>query len=572
MIVTALVRQASAQPAPASSADMPDLSSLGQLAVYSDGRLKSFESFARSMMRLVSGGHEINGQSPVYTYLDMMFRPEDYIRADVIYVKKKPMRAQLAGAIRRGAERADVPDLDARLESFERSGLISEMLLSLPEVSEVVDQWNRDLIRTAKFANMLETALAVKAPRFLVDRWRIVPPASGADTVPWSNMRDVLSAVEPVAQLHGMSADQQRRLVDKWQTLFSTWVDPDPQRTDEGRARAIESAAAVLAAEVAAVSPTSYPDRTRLGWESWYFRAYNLTWIWVFYAIAIIPLLLHVVFRWSAARWIGLGMFVFAFGWHTFALGLRWYVAQRWPNTNMFEAVTTSVWFGGCAALVLEHIVRRRAMASLFALGSAAASMVALMCAYYLPLSLDAGIDNRMPVLHDVWLYIHTNVIIFSYCLIFMAAVSAALYALYRVFGRFGGFGGPDAFARVGGAGSLIVGNSDRGGGMPARGAIGPVLDGTTMILMELSFIMLWAGIVMGAIWADHSWGRPWGWDPKEVFALNTFIVFAVLIHVRLTARDKGMWTAVIAMIGAAVMLFNWIAINFVITGLHSYA
>ena len=92
------------------------------------------------------------------------------------------------------------------------------------------------------------------------------------------------------------------------------------------------------------------------------------------------------------------------------------------------------------------------------------------------------------------------------------------------------------------------------------------------MILMELSFVMLWAGIVMCAIWADHSWGRPWGWDPKEVFALCTFIIFALLVHVRLKVRDKGLWTAILAVIGAGVMLFNWIVINFVITGLHSYA
>jgi len=92
------------------------------------------------------------------------------------------------------------------------------------------------------------------------------------------------------------------------------------------------------------------------------------------------------------------------------------------------------------------------------------------------------------------------------------------------------------------------------------------------MILVELSFILLWAGIVMGAIWADHSWGRPWGWDPKEVFALNTFLIFVVLIHARIKVQDKGLWTAWLALLGCAVMLFNWIIINFTISGLHSYA
>ena len=83
---------------------------------------------------------------------------------------------------------------------------------------------------------------------------------------------------------------------------------------------------------------------------------------------------------------------------------------------------------------------------------------------------------------------------------------------------------------------------------------------------------MLSTVVVMGAILADHSCGRPWGWYPKEVFALNTFIVFLVLIHVRIKVRDKAFWTAVLAVVGFEVMMFNWIVVNFVITGLHSYA
>jgi ABC-type transport system involved in cytochrome c biogenesis permease subunit len=170
-----------------------------------------------------------------------------------------------------------------------------------------------------------------------------------------------------------------------------------------------------------------------------------------------------------------------------------------------------------------------------------------------------------------VWLYIHTNVIIFSYALIFMASVTATLYLAYRL------FGGKAVYARAGGAGALVLAGSD-GHTLASldearrRDRLGEILDGSTMLLMELSFVLLWTGLVMGAIWADHSWGRPWGWDPKEVFALNTFVIFAILVHVRLKARDKGLWTAILAVIGCGVMLFNWIVINFVISGLHSYA
>ncbi|MCI0363386.1 MAG: hypothetical protein L0Y44_08175 [Phycisphaerales bacterium] len=65
---------------------------------------------------------------------------------------------------------------------------------------------------------------------------------------------------------------------------------------------------------------------------------------------------------------------------------------------------------------------------------------------------------------------------------------------------------------------------------------------------------------------------RGYGLALKEVFALNTFIIFLLLVHVRLKVKDKGLWTALLAVAGAGVMLFNWIVINFAITGLHSYA
>jgi ABC-type transport system involved in cytochrome c biogenesis permease subunit len=127
--------------------------------------------------------------------------------------------------------------------------------------------------------------------------------------------------------------------------------------------------------------------------------------------------------------------------------------------------------------------------------------------------------------------------------------------------------------AASGGASSLILGGAAGGSFLrDARPTLTQVYDGATMVLVELAFIMLWTGTVMGAIWADHSWGRPWGWDPKEVFALNTFIIFLILIHVRLKVRDKAFWTAVLAVIGFEVMMFNWIVVNFVISGLHSYA
>ena len=544
-----------------------DLSPFDAVAVQTEGRLKSFGSFAHGEMGFVSGPRKINGQSPEFTFLDMLFRPEAYADADVIYVKAPIVRKPIADAI----VQAD-PSLAARMDGFIKTGLISEALLQRPEVQPVMQQMESDLLRTAKAMDSVRGARTVMRPDFLLRELRIIPTGSNMKDQQWSSMRDImLLAADPGAlkaagatatPIAGVDETKQRDCAAAWKTLVEGWAN--------GNAVVVNKSLANIAAILPSINPGAYPDANRLRWESWYFSNGNLVWIWLVYAVSVTLLLLGLVYQWRGARVAGIAVFLVAFTLHSCALGLRWWISSRWPNSNMFEAVTTSAWFGGCAAVILEIFMRRRAAAGMFALASGFASAVALMAAHFLPVQLNAQISNMMPVLHDVWLYIHTNVIIFSYCLIFMAAVSAAIYLVYRV------FGGKAVYARVGVSSvGAIVGGSV--GGTPGASALrgeklGEVLDGVTMLLMKLSFVLLWTGIAMGAIWADHSWGRPWGWDPKEVFALNTFVVFAILVHVRYRSKDKGLWTAILAVVGAAVMLFNWIVINFIITGLHSYA
>lgn len=569
-----LARGASAQAtAPAGGESRPfheqvDLRPLDRVAVFTEGRLKSFASFANTQMQFVTGPRKVAGQGSDFTYLDLMIRPGAYADADLIFVKNKEVRARIAQAAQR-----DDASLTERLKAFEKSGLASEKVLQLPSVRAELQAMEGDLIRTAKEMDAMKGALSVKEPQFLLSSLRLIPPADGAADKPWASIADImLLGADPatlppnvrdrkVEPIPGLDEAKQRALAADWRALVMAW--------QQGDATAVNARVESIAATLPALVPSIYPSKERLEWEGWYFRSGNLSRTWIVFLAATVLLLLALVYRWPWAMKAGMVTFGIAAGVQTFAVMLRWYISGRWPNSNMFEAVTTAAWMGTALAFVTEAwFLRRTAMRGVVALGAAVTSMVALMAAYLLPVQLNPNISNMMPVLHDVWLYIHTNVIIFSYALIFMAAVSASAYLVWRLAG-----GGP-AFARVGGAGAVAELAGGAPGAADARpaGRTGEVLDGVTMLLTEVSFVMLWAGIVMGAIWADHSWGRPWGWDPKEVFALNTFVIFALLIHVRWKVRDKGLWTAVLAVAGAAVMLFNWIVINFVISGLHSYA
>ncbi len=624
---------------PSTFAQQVVLDPLDTVAVQSDGRLRSFASHAKSYMGYVTGPRSVDGQSDAFTCLDLILRPDRYMDRDLIYIKNKNVRAQVLDVLKQHGD-IDEP----RAATILKRGLISKRLLRHPTVTALLQRLGQDLIRTSKAVDAIGSALAVSDARFLADNLRVVAPPSGRADEPWLSIARLtrssgmpgdsvhanLTSAEPVP---GLDPSFQKQVSDVWGRLGSAWRAEDAPEVNAQIER--------LASLVPTVSHELYPSAGRLGVESWYFRNKSMTWVWLIYLACVVPLLMSVIYKWDGARKAGMVLFLIALAFHTASLGVRWYISGRWPNANMFEALTTSAWFGGVGALILERLSRRTPFRNLFALGSAVMSMAALMAAYFLPAQLDSGINNKMAALNDVWLYIHTNVIIWSYAIIGVACVPALLQlrhrwcqawdektipkirllilpaacailnytaycllmhlmndparqlsgnALIGVTGAFFGAlmivlleltgakartlsGGRVERAASGGASALIMGSSKTPDFLkPERPTTAQIFDGATMVLVELSFIMLWTGIVMGAIWADHSWGRPWGWDPKEVFALNTFIIFLVLIHVRLKVRDKAFWTAVLAVIGFEVMMFNWIVVNFVISGLHSYA
>lgn len=531
-----------------------DLSPLDEVTIWQDGRLKSFESFARDTMNWISGPRHPGGLTPRIAMMDIMLRPQVWIDQDLYYVKNKLVRVEIARALRDSTARPRAAS-DEHLDRFLDKGLAPRGFLVHPDVRSMLSRMRTDVMRFAKPVQAIDTALLVANPEVIRDELLFIPPV-GADAAqkPWTRI-GILVDEDPTSPA-----------AKAWTDLQSAWLAGDVE--------GVSQSAAALAGALRSINPDIYPSAERLRAESMYFQWRGFTWGWTIYVLAVAVLLMWVVYRWRGAFWGGLLLFLLAFGLHTTSVILRTYISGRWPNTNMFEAVTTSAWYGGVFAIIMELIVRRTRMSGLFVLGSAICSMVALMAAHLDPVHLNPAIGNKMPVLHDLWLHIHTNVIIFSYVLIFLAAMTAGLFLIRRLMQvLFGTVDASSDFAKAGGAGFLMAPRSDGTTALTSdMTTFGQVLDGATMVLVELSFILLWSGLVMGAIWADHSWGRPWGWDPKETFALNTFIIFVLLIHVRMKVKDKALWTAWLALIGAVVMIFNWIIINFTISGLHSYA
>ncbi|MEM7230106.1 MAG: hypothetical protein AAF432_14965, partial [Planctomycetota bacterium] len=428
LVVLGIVGQTTAQDAAPEAAqdaaptflDQVDLTPLDEVAVYTQGRLKSFESFVRELMQFVTGGKSIDGHPLGVTYFDLMFRSSLYADKDFIYVKMKLMRYEISDAllksVREDIDKTDFArvspgvnremmenhyaDLEARMEIFRDTGLVSPQVLLDPTVDDVLRRMSTDLMRTASKVTALDTAMSIRRPDILRANFMAIA-STESDDDPWfgpDQLRQVVSMRD--------ATPEELAVIDAWTAFSSAWMSED--------AAGVNAAARQLADALPMVNPGVYPEQGRLAAESWYFKApawaggRNMVGVWLYYALAFVPLLLSVVFRWRGAHWIGMAIFLAAFALHTAAILLRWYVAQRWPNTNMFEAVTTAAWFGGCFAVLAEAFLWRMPLRGLIALGSAGASAVAMMAAKFMPTYLNPNISNRMPVLHDLWLYIHT--------------------------------------------------------------------------------------------------------------------------------------------------------------------
>ncbi|HEW78594.1 MAG TPA: c-type cytochrome biogenesis protein CcsB, partial [Phycisphaerales bacterium] len=98
------------------------------------------------------------------------------------------------------------------------------------------------------------------------------------------------------------------------------------------------------------------------------------------------------------------------------------------------------------------------------------------------------------------------------------------------------------------------------------------LFDNITYRAIALGYPLLTVGIVTGAIWANSCWGRYWSWDPKEMWSLITWIIYSVCLHLRYAAGWKGRWAAWAAIAGFISVIFTYLGVNYLFTGLHSYA
>lgn len=213
-------------------------------------------------------------------------------------------------------------------------------------------------------------------------------------------------------------------------------------------------------------------------------------------------------------------------------LALRWMAAGRAPFSSMFETLALFAWAVVVVFLALQWRTRMPV------LGAAAAALAVLALGG--ALAFDGSIAPLTPALRSRWLAAHVLACFLAYGSVAVAAMASAVW-LWR----------------------------HRRSTDPAdRTALETVSDRA----ITFGFLLLTFGIIAGAVWANSAWGSYWSWDPKETWALITWLIYAVYLHCRHARGWRGARSAWVSVAGFGSVVFTYAGVSFLMGGMHSYA
>ncbi|MFA5046054.1 MAG: cytochrome c biogenesis protein CcsA [Paludibacter sp.] len=223
---------------------------------------------------------------------------------------------------------------------------------------------------------------------------------------------------------------------------------------------------------------------------------------------------------------------------YTFGLAVRWYISGHAPWSNGYESMIFVGWGSSLSGLLFA---RKSTLAfSATALLSAIALSVAGMS------WMNPEITNLVPVLKSYWLVVHVAVITSSYGFLALGAILGLLNLILMV-------------ARTKKNAPQLKGN---------------ILEISYLIEMTLTvgLFMLTVGTFLGGVWANESWGRYWGWDAKETWALVSVLVYAVILHLRLIPKTNSpLVLSTMALTGFSSIIMTFLGVNYYLAGMHSY-
>jgi cytochrome c-type biogenesis protein CcsB len=236
---------------------------------------------------------------------------------------------------------------------------------------------------------------------------------------------------------------------------------------------------------------------------------------------------------------------------HASSIAVRAIAVDAVPWSNMYEFASVA----GLVAVIAFVALLWKAPQVRYLGGFVLLPVILLM--FLAGTVLYSKAQPLVPALQSYWLAIHVTLVSIAEGALMTSAVLTVLYLVKLRHDRLA--------ARPGGAtGSLA--------NLAARLPEAATLDKVAYRVVAFSFPLYTVAIICGAIWAEAAWGRYWGWDPKETWAFVVWVIYAGYLHARATAGMKGRTAAWVNLLGFGAITFNFLIVNIVVSGLHSYA
>jgi ABC-type transport system involved in cytochrome c biogenesis permease subunit len=517
-----------------------DVEAFGTLPVLEGGRVKPIDSVARNSLLLIRGTQEFQhaGRTvrPAEWLLDVMFRP-DVADTQPIFQIDDPDVLGLLGMQQTSQRRFPFTAIAPHLDALERQATAAERIDSKQR-----DRFQRAIVNLAEriflYFKLKNTIQLSGSPGLLVELASVSSPNAAQRHAALSGMavfRPLLPPPEfPDAwrstgeALRAAAAGERDPVLAEWGRLGVAWAGQDPATF----ARSVD----VLHARARAAAP-GLAALGRVEHEVVFNRAQPFYTGMVIYVLALLVLFASWL-RWpDVLRPAAYGLLVAGTIVHTLGLVSRVVLQGRPPVTNLYSSAVFVGWAAVVVGVVLERIYRKGFGTAV----AAAAGFASLIVAHHLTGDGDTMEMMRAVLDSNFWLATHVVTITIGYSGTFLA-------------------------------GAIAIGWTFREHLAPR---LDPATDKTlaSMVYGVICFALFFSflGTVLGGIWADQSWGRFWGWDPKENGALLIVLWNAIILHARWGGyvRDRGVMA--MAIFGNVITSLSWFGVNMLGVGLHSY-
>ena len=485
------------------------------------GRMKPAHTFASELVRKVHKSDNFNGMEPSQVLLSIIENRTFWNHVPIIYLERGNNQLRELIGLPLEAKYAALSDfLTSRLEYKIRDEVAEA------QKKNIRNKFEKDLINVDRRVGLLFSALRgdilriYPIPNDEKNKWISLPELkqemfSGIDSVFVKQSLPVYVQFLQEGKKTGSfeQADKVLEGIKKFQRKFGIAV---------------------------------YPSEKKIEMEIQYNKLQPFAKLAKFYGFLSLFLIVFVFIKiFSTKKWVNTAVKILTiialilFTMHTAGLGMRWYISGNAPWSNAYESIIYVAWSVMLFGLAFGKKSELTVAATTF--------LTAIILAFAHQNWLDPEIANLVPVLNSWWLLVHVSIIVASY----------GPFALGMILGVFALF-------------LYILTNKTN------KKKIALTLQEITIVnemALTIGLIMLTIGNFLGGMWANESWGRYWGWDPKETWALISIMVYAFVLHMRLIPGLRARYTFNLwSIIAFYAIMMTYFGVNFYLSGLHSYA